>query len=121
MGQMQRETFVEVAVKHPEVLGRKVTADQARQEWPRLRDHDELAIRATAYHLKDLMDQLPSNMSAADKHRMAAVGYNIGPKKMLEQVEKNKLGYDAYVGHRGQAYRCIVITEVGDLSRSEAT
>lgn len=27
----------------------------------------------------------------------------------------------AYVGHRGHSVRCIVITGVGDLSRSEAT
>jgi hypothetical protein len=94
MGQMQRDTFAQTAVKHPEVLGRSVSPEQARNEWPRLRDHDELAIRATAYHLRDLMDQLPPGISEADRHRMAAVGYNIGADKMLKQVARGELGYD---------------------------
>lgn len=94
MGQMQRETFVQTAVKHPEVLGRQVTEAEARNEWPRLRDHDELAIRAAAFHLKDLHDALPAGMSKADRHRMAAVGYNIGEAKMLKQARDGHLGYE---------------------------
>ena len=37
----------------------------------------------------------------------------------VDAIALNSLS--AYVGHRGHAFRCIVITQVGDLSRSEAT
>lgn len=81
MGQMQRPTFIATALKHPEVLGR-ADPEEAYVAWMNLAYDDELAIRASAYHIADLQAGLPAdperNMSGLLPQELIAVGYSGG-------------------------------------------
>jgi hypothetical protein len=77
---MQQDVFARTAAAHPEVLGRQVTADEAKQLWPRLMTDGGLAIRAAAYHLADLQRQLVGreNKSGLSLQQLMASAYNGG-------------------------------------------
>jgi RHS repeat-associated protein len=80
IGGMQQGVFARTAAAHPEVLGRQVTADEAKQLWPRLMTDGGLAIRAAAYHLADLQRQLVGreNKSSLSLQQLMASAYNGG-------------------------------------------
>jgi hypothetical protein len=57
--------------------------DFADREWRELPDDPDLAIRAAAWHLHDLADQLPSSWSGRyTKNELLALGYNAGARSM---------------------------------------
>lgn len=62
----------------------KQAHDFAGRNWEELPDDPDLAIKAEAWYLHDLADQLPAHWSASlTKDELLALGYNTGPGNML--------------------------------------
>ncbi len=65
----------------------------ADRDWQELADDPDLAIRAAAWHLHDLADQLPSRRSADyTKDELLALGYNAGAGNMRLFAKGSKPG-----------------------------
>ncbi|MEV6971141.1 hypothetical protein AB0M47_39185, partial [Hamadaea sp. NPDC051192] len=75
LGNMHESTFNDTKAKHPDVFGDK--------QWADLTGDDELSIKATAWYLHDLHDQLPATWSGDHpRDELLAIGYNAGAENM---------------------------------------
>lgn len=83
IGNMHRATFDQV----------KQGRGFAQRNWSELPDDPDLAIRATAWYLRDLAAELPAKHPASyTADELLALGYNAGPGTMLVLARGGPLG-----------------------------
>ncbi|MFD1319678.1 hypothetical protein [Micromonospora sonneratiae] len=80
LGNMSKATFEETRRKHPELFGSR--------QFHELTGDDELSIQTTAWHLRDLLDQLPTTWPGDyTRDELLAIGYNAGASNMLPTAD----------------------------------
>jgi hypothetical protein len=105
-GNIQENSFNETKENHPDALG--------SAEWRDLILDDALAIKVTAYALRDLQDQVTREAPEAILRRyssmqLAAAAYNIGMPSLQDSYSRGELGpygtsySDAMMRRYGQA------------------